>query len=125
MSRTRKMKRQMLKEWAKEGKKPAEEVARAARQEMRDLQKKAATFGLDILGATALTVMFDYGKLKDRSARMTTLLDKVNERYNALQTGKLPPDEMAAYQEFAVTFSERWNNYDDDAKEGTGNDRKD
>ncbi len=66
MSSTRKMKRQMLKEWAKEGKKPAEEVARAARQEMRDVQKKAAMFGLDILGATALTVMFDYGKLKDR-----------------------------------------------------------
>ena len=125
MSSTRKMKRQMLKEWAKEGKKSAEEVARAAKQEMQDVQKKAATFGLDILGATALTVMFDYGKLKDRSTRMATLLDRVNERYNALQTGKLPPDEMAAYQEFAVEFSERWNNYDDDAKEGTGNGGKD
>lgn len=125
MSSTRKMKRMMLKEWAKEGRKPAEEMARAAAMEMRVVQKKAASFGLDIIGATALTVMFDYGKLKDRSTRMATLLDRVNERYNALQTGKLPPQEKEAYQEFAVAFSERWNNYDDDAKEITGNGRED
>lgn len=100
MGTTRKLKRRLLKEWAKEGKDPAEQVARAAKQQMQDVQKKAASFGLDILGATALTVMFDYGKLKNRSKRMAMLLDSVNERYNALQTGKLPLEEKEAYQEF-------------------------
>ena len=46
MSSTRKMKRQMLKEWAKEGKKPAEEVARAAKQEMQDVQKRPRRLAL-------------------------------------------------------------------------------
>lgn len=62
MSSTRKMKRQMLKEWAKEGKKPAEEVARAAKQEMQELRDSSAKFGLNIISAAALTIMFDYGK---------------------------------------------------------------
>ena len=125
MSSTRKMKRLMLKEWAKEGKKPAEEVARAAKQEMQELRDSSAKFGLNIISAAALTIMFDYGKLKDRSTRMATLLDRINERYDALRTGKLPQEEKEAYQEFAVVFSERWNNYDDDAKKGAGNGRKD
>ena len=126
MSSTRKMKRQMLKEWAKEGKKPAEEVARAARQEMQELRDSSAKFGLNIISAAALTIMFDYGKLKDRSTRMATLLDRINERYDALRTGKLSKEEEEVYIEFAIAFSERWNNYDDDvAKEGTGDGRKD
>lgn len=69
--------------------------------------------------------MFDYGKLKDRSTRMATLLDRINERYDALRTGKLSKEEEEVYIEFAIAFSERWNNYDDVAKEGTGDGRKD
>lgn len=125
MSSTRKMKRLMLKEWAKEGKKPAEQVARAARQEMQELRDSSAKFGLNIISAAALTIMFDYGKLKDRSTRMETLFDRINERYDALQTGKLSKEEEEVYIEFAIAFSERWNNYDDDAKEGSDNGRKD
>ena len=118
------MKRLMLKEWAKKGKKPAEEVARVAKQEMQELRDSSAKFGLNIISAAALTIMFDYGKLKDRSTRMATLLDRINERYEALRTGKLSKEEEV-YIEFAIAFSERWNNYDDDTKEGTGDGGKD
>lgn len=112
MSSTRKMKRIMLKEWARKGKKPAEEIARAAKLEMQDVQAKAASFGMDVLGAMAMAIINDYGKMKTRSSRLVTPLEIVNQYYNAIQKGELTQEQKDIYHEFTTTFAEHWKDYD-------------
>lgn len=118
MSSIRKMKRQMLKEWAREGKKPAEEMAKAAALEMHDVQKKASEFGLNILGAMAMVVMNDYGKLKNRSMRLESLCKLVNQRYLDIMDGKLTESERKIYEDFGIIFAANWIQYKEDKKEG-------
>ena len=102
----------MLKEWARKGKKPAEEIARAAKLEMQDVQAKAASFGMDVLGAMAMAIINDYGKMKTRSSRLVTPLEIVNQYYNAIQKGELTQEQKDIYHEFTTTFAEHWKDYD-------------
>lgn len=88
MGTTRKLKRRLLKEWAKEGKDPAEQVAGAAAEEMGKTRDAAARFGFDIIGAAVLTMMLDYGKLKDRSTRLANAVQLINKHFRTLRGGR-------------------------------------
>lgn len=117
MSTLRKMKRQMLKDWAREGKKPAEEMAKAAAVELQRVQNSAGEFGQAVLGAAALAVMNDYGKLKNREERLGKLLDLLNSYYLKCLNKELSPKEEKLAREFGILFSERWKSNTDYKKE--------
>lgn len=114
MSSTRKLKRQLLKDWAREGKKPSEQVARAAAQEMSKTRDAAARFGYDIIGVAVLSIVHDYGKLKDRTTRVKTAVELINKRFHALRDGKLSQKEKDTLRTFSAAFSEHWISYGDE-----------
>lgn len=91
MGTTRKLKRRLLKEWAKEGKNPAEQVAKVAAEEVGQMRDAAARFGFDIIGAAVLAMMLDYGKLKDRSTRLASAVQLINKHFRTLRGGELAP----------------------------------
>lgn len=117
MSTTRKLKRRLLKEWAKEGKNPAEQVAGAAAEEMGKTRDAAARFGFDIIGAAVLTIMLDYGKLKDRSTRLASAVQLINKHFRTLRGGELSPKERETFETFSLAFAEHWVNIDEEDKE--------
>lgn len=114
MSSTRKLKRQLLKDWAREGKKPSEQVARVAAQEMSKTRDAAAKFGYDIIGVAVLSIVHDYGKLKDRTTRVETAVELINKRFHALRDGKLSQKEKDTLRAFSAAFSEHWVSYDEE-----------
>ena len=114
MSSIRKLKRQLLKDWAREGKKPSEQVARAAAQEMSKTRDAAARFGYDIIGVAVLSIVHDYGKLKDRTTRVETAVELINKRFHALRDGKLSQKEKDTLRAFNTAFSEHWVSCDEE-----------
>ena len=117
MGTTRKLKRRLLKEWAKEGKKPAEQVAKVAAKEVDETRDAAARFGFDIIGAAVLAMMLDYGKLKDRSTRLTNAIQLINKRFRTLRGGELSPKERETFESFSLAFAEHWVNVDEEDRE--------
>lgn len=117
MGTTRKLKRRLLKEWAKEGKNPAEQVAGAAAEEVGKTRDAAARFGFDIIGAAVLAMMLDYGKLKDRSTRLTSAIQLINKRFHALRGGELSPKERETFETFSLAFAEHWANIGEEGEE--------
>ena len=81
MSSIRKMKRQMLKDWAREGKKPAEEMAKAAAFQMRDMQVDTTRkVTLLLLHSMALVLMQNYKALQKRDTRLENFVDLLNQK---------------------------------------------
>lgn len=120
MGTTRKLKRRLLKEWAKEGKNPAEQVAEVAAEEVGKTRDAAARFGFDIIGAAALAMILDYGKLKDRSTRLTSAIQLINKRFHTLRGGELSPKERETYEAFSLAFAEHWVNIEEDKEHAAG-----
>lgn len=120
MGTTRKLKRRLLKEWAKEGKNPAEQVAEVAAEEVGKTRDAAARFGFDIIGAAALAMILDYGKLKDRSTRLTNAIQLINKRFHTLRGGELSPKERETYEAFSLAFAEHWVNIEEDKEHAAG-----
>lgn len=120
MGTTRKLKRRLLKEWAKEGKNPAEQVAGAAAEEVSKTRDAAARFGFDIIGAAVLAMMLDYGKLKDRSTRLASAVQLINKHFRALRGGELSPKERETFEAFSLAFAEQWVNIEEDKEHAAG-----
>lgn len=119
MGTTRKLKRRLLKEWAKEGKNPAEQVAKVA-EEVGQTRDAAARFGFDIIGAAVLAMMLDYGKLKDRSTRLASAVQLINKHFRTLRGGELSPKERETFEAFSLAFAEHWVNIEEDKEHAAG-----
>ena len=81
MSSIRKMKRQMLKDWAREGKKPAEEMAKAAAFQMRDIQVDTTREVTQLMiHSMALVLMQNYKALQKRDTRLENFVGLLNQK---------------------------------------------
>lgn len=105
---TRKHKRRVAFDCAKQGIAPAQAIAVSAAREIKATKEATAETMEVLLQAIALVAAHDYGKLKAKDIRLATLAKKLYQRSIQVKKRQLNDEENKTCQRFAGAVMEIW-----------------